>query len=384
SAIRKAHPGATIDLLTSPVLQRLATTAPFFDRVVATRTLSTKTDRHELAGKLKRVGYTVVYDLDGTRESMELRGALRAFRGPEWIGPKRPLSEGKRALAPTPLAGPGMRKLLRGAGLQLDERLPDLSWSSLSGEKPANLDPTWFGLRGNYALLIPASNQAHRWPAEHYAHLARHFAGLGITSVIVGDEDVAPFASAIADAIGPVSRGQAPVDLCGKVDAAQLAALGEKAEFFVAGPSDELHLMASMGVQGVLMIPPSEDISGDALYGRNIVKLTSSRLHRLDTDQALTTLRCMGLLERAHAKKALLAADGRGAGSAVREAVDPLPSETFFNAGAEKQASETPPEASDQAAPESPPPLTASRLAEDEKPNRARLSLSRRSRRTLR
>ena len=297
AAIRASHPGATIDLLTSPGLQRLAKVAPCFDRVVATRALSQKGDRQELIGQLKRVGYGVVYDLDGTRESMDLRGALRGFRGPQWIGPSRPLSEGKRALAPTPLAGPAMRKLLRTAGVQLDERLPDLTWSAHAAGSAASLDPRWFGLPDAFGLLIPAANPQHRWPAERYGELVNGLAHQGITCVIIGGPSLAGFAGEILEHASSAGDlvGRAPVDLCGKTDAAQLAIIGQKAKFFVAGPAEELHLVTSVGLGGVVVIPPAEDISGDALFGRNIVKLTSAKLGRVESDLALQTLRNMGL-----------------------------------------------------------------------------------------
>lgn len=297
SAIRKAHPGATVDLLTSPVLQRLAKNAPFFDRVVSTRPLAVKGDRQELVGQLKRVGYGLVYDLDGTKESMDLRSSLRGFRGPQWIGPKRPLSEGRRALAPSPLAGPGMRKLLKSAGLPLDERLPDLSWSAQALEQTANMDPSWFGLPDVFGLLIPANNPGHRWPAERYGELARAMADKGITPVIVGNPEVASFAAEIAKAFDSAPHaGRTPVELCGKADAAQIAMLGKRAKFFVAGPAEELHLVTAVGLSGVVIIPPSEDIVSDALFGRNIVKLMASRLHRVEAELAFSTLRNMGLL----------------------------------------------------------------------------------------
>lgn len=299
SAIRQAHPGATIDLLTNPLLQRLAKSAPCFDRVVATRALVQKGDRRELVSQLKRVGYGVVYDLDGTKESMELRSAMRGFRGPQWIGPRSPLSEGKRALAPTPLAGPGMRKLLRSAGVQPDERLPDLSWSAQAEESSAAMETSWFGLPDRFGVLVPAAVPGHRWPAQRYGELAVALAAQGITSVIVGDGLMSDFAGDIIQAAAQAGelQGRNVVDLCGKADAAQMAVIGQKAKFFVAGPAEELHLLTSVGLSGVVVIPASEDISGDALYGRNLVKLTASRLARVEADLALQTLSNMGVLK---------------------------------------------------------------------------------------
>ncbi|MEM7519110.1 MAG: ADP-heptose--LPS heptosyltransferase, partial [Planctomycetota bacterium] len=68
SAIRAAHPEATIDLVTSAGLQRIAKTAPYFDRVVATRPTMLPAEKKDLAGQLKRIGYGMAYDLDGTKE----------------------------------------------------------------------------------------------------------------------------------------------------------------------------------------------------------------------------------------------------------------------------------------------------------------------------
>lgn len=301
-AIRRAHPQATIDLVTGISLQRLARLAPYFDRVVGTRGVMGNGEKKDLAGQLKKVGYAVVYDLDGTKDSMEMRSLLRGFRGPQWIGPKRPLSEGRRALAPTPLAGPGMRKLLRGNGLELEERLPDLSWTPRGDDRAANLDPSWFGLPERFGLVMPAANPQHRWPAENHAELFSNLVAQGITPVIVGPEQIVPFATDIIRAVAEagVVSGRGPVDLSGKTDAAQLAVLAQEAQFFIAGPSEELHLVTSLGLPGVVLLPASEEMSSDALYGRHVVKLTAGRLGLVNPELAASTLRNMGLIPRDH------------------------------------------------------------------------------------
>lgn len=300
AAIREAHPGATVDLVTSPMLQRLAKTAPYFDRVVASKSLMTPPERKEFASQLRRVGYNIAYDLDGTKESMELRGMLKGFRGPNWVGPKRQLSRSKRMLAPSALAGSGMRKLLRDSGLPLQERLPQLDWLYDPGNASANLDPSWFGLSGPFGLFVPAANPAHRWPAEYYGEVGAVMGREGITPVIIGGQDLGPFAYDVMQHAAERTRatGRAAVDLTGKADAAQIAVLARDARFFLAGPSEELHLVAAAGTPGAVLLPASEDLNGDALFGRDVVKLTATNMRNLTPDLAIMTLRNMGLLER--------------------------------------------------------------------------------------
>lgn len=304
AAIRTAHPEATIDLVTSAGLQRLAKTAPYFDRVVATRPTMMPAEKKDLAGQLKRIGYGMAYDLDGTKESMDLRGMVKGFRGPQWVGPKRQLSQSRRSLAPSPLAGAGMRKLLRDSGLPLEERLPKLHWIGQPNNESANLDPSWFGISGPFALFIPAANEAHRWPAGHYAAVAAAMSSEGLTPVIIGGADLSPFAYDIIQHTMDLTGGQAraAVDLTGKADAAQIAVLAAHAQFFLAGPSDELHLCAAAGTPGVILLPATEDISGDALFGREVVKLTAANMKALTPELAVMTLRNMGLLRNAGAR----------------------------------------------------------------------------------
>lgn len=298
AAIREAHPGATIDLVTGAQFQRLAKTAPYFDRVVATRQTLQPSEKRDFVGQLKRVGYSVAYDLDGTRDSMELRSMLKGFRGPQWIGPRRPVGQAKRMLAPSPLAGAALRKMFRDSGLPLEERLPRFAWLDKPSQASANLDPSWFGLTGPFGLFAPAANPAHRWPAEYYGAVGAAMTHEGLTPVIIGGADLSQYAYDIMQHTAEfgASQGRPAVDLTGKADAAQLAVLARHARFFLAGPCEELHLVAAAGTPGVVLVPSSEDTSSDALYGREVVKLTASNMANLKPELAVMTLRNMGLI----------------------------------------------------------------------------------------
>lgn len=303
AAIREAHEGATIDLVTSAGLQRLAKTAPYFDRVVATPQGLAPAQRKEFAGQLKRVGYGMAYDLDGTRDSMDLRAAMKGFRGPQWVAPKKPSAAPRRLLAPSPFAGAATRKLLQDAGLPLVERLPAMRWLDDPANASANLDPSWFGISGDFALFVPATNPNHRWPAECYGEVAAMMGAEGVTPVIIGGQELGPFAYDVMQHAAEISRatGRAAVDLTGKTDAAQLAVLARDARFFLAGPSEEVHLVAAAGTPGVVLVPASEDLGGDALYGRHVVKLVAGNMANVTPELATSTLRNMGLIRGAAA-----------------------------------------------------------------------------------
>jgi ADP-heptose:LPS heptosyltransferase len=304
AAIRNAHPDATIDLVTSPDLQRLAKCAPFFDRVVATKPEMPAEERKAFARSLKKLGYGVAYDLDGTKQSMELRSALSGFRAPTWVGARRPVNHSTKSLAPSPLAGPGMRKLLKDAGLEPEQRLADFSWSTDPANGSANLDPSWFGISGPFALFLPAANASLRWPARHFGEVAASLGQEGLTPVILGHAELGPYAYDVMQHAAEITRstGRAAVDLSGKADAAQMAVLARHASFFVAGPSEELHLVAAVGTPGIVTIPASRDMEDCALYGRQVVKLTAGQTEAIEPELVLQMLSNMGLLHFASPK----------------------------------------------------------------------------------
>lgn len=297
AAIRAAYPGVGIDLLTSPELGRLAKGAPYFDRVLAAGPLDTRVQVKEFAGQLKRAGYEAIFDLDGTRTSLDIRGAVTGLRGPRWVGPRRVMSRGTQVR----YGGTAMRRTLSDAGLDVGTRLPDLRWA-LSGRKDAaNMQPSWFGISGAYALFILADDPTHRWPAAHYGAVAQALTEEGLLSVIIGDDSVSDFAREISHAASKKGKAAASgtvVDLTGKADLAQIAMLARNAAFFVAGASDELHLCVSVGCPGVVLLHPADVVSSESLFGRQVIKITATDMGKLSPDTALAMLRNMSLIGR--------------------------------------------------------------------------------------
>ena len=89
----------------------------------------------------------------------------------------------------------------------------------------------------------------------------------GFMPVLAGSKELHDFGDAIAD--------EAPqlVDLTGKTDHLQLAALAHEAAFFVSDGAEEVHLAVSVGCEGVLIT--KNQSSEPAIDGRHVVSLTS-------------------------------------------------------------------------------------------------------------
>jgi ADP-heptose:LPS heptosyltransferase len=305
AAIREAHPRAHIDLITTQAFGRLAKGSPYFDRVLAAGAFEEKGAQKQFFSQLKRMGYGLVYDLDGTRETLDIRAALTGFRGPRWVGPKKVMSRPGREVG---FAGPAMRKLLSDAGLPVTHRLPDLSFATEGRKDAANMQPSWFGISGPFALMIPAFVEERRWPAGAWAELAGIVAQAGVVPVLLGHETLTPFAHQVGHAMARLRLpANALVDLTGKADLAQIAMLAKRASFFVSNTAEELHLAASVGCPGVVILHPADAAAVESLFGRRIVKLVAERIEALDPLLAADMLRSMGLIGEARAVRAAFA-----------------------------------------------------------------------------
>jgi ADP-heptose:LPS heptosyltransferase len=297
ASIRAANPGVPVDLLTSPDLGRLAKGAPYFDRVLAAGRFDDKVALKELVTQLKRIGYEQIYDLDGTKPTLELRSAMTGFRGPRWIGPKRVMTKPGRAGAG--FTGPAMRKLLSDAKVDVTHRLPDLQWALQGRKDAANMSPSWFGIAGDFALFVPADDPARRWPAAAYGELAQVLGDEGLQCVVIGPEELHGFAAEVQKQASPRGRNAAAggvVDLTGKADLAQVAMLARHAAFFVAGIAETLDLCLAVGCPGLVLLASEDNAESDNLFGRDVIKLTAPDMARLSPDMALMMLRNMGLI----------------------------------------------------------------------------------------
>lgn len=287
-AIRAAHPQAKISLLTSPSLQRVARAAPYFDQVAGLPDFQVPEARKAFIRQLKNARFSRVYDLCAGEDAKKLFGALGPFR-PKWLAvDPAPKKRGRGKGAPE-AAIPDTTRLVAEANLNPPERLPDFSWAMAARKDSANMQPAWFGISGAFGLLLPSLDADRRWPAANYAALARRMAGAQVMPVMAGGKELHAFGDEIAQEAPEI------VDLAGKCDHLQLAALAQEAAFFVSDSAEEVTLVASIGLAGVVIRKASE--GGTAFDGRHIVTLTTSNgLGEASADFVWRTLDNMGLI----------------------------------------------------------------------------------------
>ena len=288
-AIRAAHPGARISLLTQSHLQRVARASPYFDQVAAMPDFREPEAKRAFVRQVKMANFACVYDLAANEEAKRLYSALGPLR-PKW-----------RSVAPAPKSArrrgapeeglPNVARFSAAIGVDAPERLPDFHWALASRKDSANMQPSWFGVSGVYGLLMPGLDDTRRWPAHAYAELARRMAGRGVMPVLIGARELHHFADDVANAAPEI------VDLTGKTDHLQLVALAQSAAFFVSDAAEEIHLALSVGCAGVMIRKTGEEHLTPR--GRNIMTLTTrDDMGEASADFVWRSLENMGLIPK--------------------------------------------------------------------------------------
>jgi ADP-heptose:LPS heptosyltransferase len=258
--IRAAHPGAHITLLTTPPYADLAAAGPWFDAVEADGRPSGSAGAVRLIRRLRGRRFDVVYDLQGNDRTNALFQALRPFP-PRWSG----VAFG----CALPHLNPDRMKIhtlerqaeqLHDAGIWPDAPTapgaapaPDVSWMlALRPVVPAEA----LAESRPLALLVPGAaphRPAKRWPAGHYAELARRLSELGLAVQLVGG----PAEAALASDMAAAAPGAA--NLAGRTDFAGLAALGARAALAVGNDTGPMHLVAAAGAPSVCLFSADSD-----------------------------------------------------------------------------------------------------------------------------
>ena len=281
-AIRRAHPTAKISLLTTPGLQRIARAAPYFDQVAAMPNFRDAESKKAFVKQVKTAKFERVYELSTDEAGKKLRSSMGMF-GPKWHSasqaPRSREHAGKSRVV----------RLLAGAGIEAEDRLPDFRWALEARKDSANMQPSWYGISGAFGLMLPGADPERRWSSGGYAGLATIMSRAGFMPVMAGPKELHHFGDEVAH--------EAPqlVDLTGKTDHLQLAALAMEASFFVSDCAEELQLALGVGCEGVI-IGKSED-AGALPQGRHIVHLKANGdLNSVESPFVWRTLTNMGLI----------------------------------------------------------------------------------------
>jgi ADP-heptose:LPS heptosyltransferase len=278
--IRTAHPGAEIALLTMPAFVEFARTMPWFNHIIADERPSffqfgkwRNLVRHirtfdparvyDLQGKLRQ---TVLYFLSGPTH-VEWSGAAPFCSHPR-LWPPAPgmhftgFIAAQLRLANVPAAGP-----------------PDLFWLDAPlGE---------LSLPPRYAVLIPGCAPGRgykRWPAAHYAGIAKRLHAQGIACVALG--------TAIDSATIASIRGLTPEisDLSGKTSLHQLAGIVRRAACVIGNDTGPTHLAAAVGAPTLALMSEHIDPLWSAPRGSRSAWLQGNPLSNLSIDEVSLAL----------------------------------------------------------------------------------------------
>ena len=139
----------------------------------------------------------------------------------------------------------------------------------------------------SYAVLMPGCSPAKpskRWPASHYAALAKLLLSKKITPILIGTKIDQAACDEIANQL-PKS-----VNLCGQTDLAQLAAIAAGAKLVVGNDSGPIFLAAKTGAASWMLMGADTDPSMSAPTGKNAHYIKTDNLQSLKADEVMSTI----------------------------------------------------------------------------------------------
>ncbi len=275
-AIRRAHAGDRITLLTTRPYVELATTTGFFDEVL----IDERPPVWHVSGWLKlrralRGGrFDRVYDLQTSDRSSFYSWLFFPERRPQWSGIAWRCSHPHANLDryPQHTIDKQAEQLLM-AGI-FPVPLPSLP--SVARELPTTLPDRRF------ALLIPGSSPRHpekRWPVGSYAALALRLDAAGLLPVVVG--------TPAEEGLGAAIRAACPsaIDLVGKTDLLLLARLAQSATVTIGNDTGATHMAAAGGHPVVVLFSRASEPSRCAPRGSIVRIITERDLAALTIDR---------------------------------------------------------------------------------------------------
>jgi ADP-heptose:LPS heptosyltransferase len=264
-AIRRAHPDASITLLTTAPLAELGRRSGWFDQVE----IDPRPRWRDAAGWLKfrrwlrGAGFERVYDLQSQDRTALYFRLFFPGPWPEWSGIARGASH--------PHRDPHRRHMhaydihaaqLRIAGIR-EIGAPDLAWL----DDPAIAEQ---GLPRRIALLVPGSaphRPAKRWPAARFGALARILSEKGVTPIVVGAQSEHHLAAEIRAACPEA------LDLTGRTSLFAIAGLARRAEIAFGNDTGPMHLAALLGCRCVSLFSAESNPARSAPRGRDVTVL---------------------------------------------------------------------------------------------------------------
>ncbi|MFO1017957.1 MAG: glycosyltransferase family 9 protein [Hyphomonadaceae bacterium] len=295
--IREAHIGARITLLTTETTKDLAEKAPYFDTVEADGKPTEPQAITKLIARIRAAKYDMIYDLEGSNRTNNYFQGMRPWP-PKWSGPIAGASHA--------FLNPDRNEMhvldryagqLAAAGLGDEPLMPELSWLRTVLRDPPRLKPDYFGIRGDYVVLLPRGSDAEanrRWPEAKYVDLAMRIANNGVTPVVIGGPDERAIGAAVAK---EVPRAK---NLVTRPDLFQCIGLFERAAFVVGDDVEMMHVAAAAGAPCITFLSALNHPERTAPRGRSgVVALTAAVIADLPVEQVERQLRNCGVFRQA-------------------------------------------------------------------------------------
>lgn len=280
-AIRTHHPEAHITLLTRKQFASLTSQMPWFDAVLSDPSPKGLQIKKWLQVRrmLRDGDYQRVYDLqinDRTATYFRLLGRTNT----EWCGSARGCSHQRHDHRRDPVpAAERLLRFLESVGVPR-AGAADTSW--LTGELKA------FALPEPFVLLVPGCSPQHahkRWPASHYAELARLFEKKGIAALAVGTDLDLPAIEAI--------QAEAPtlINLAGKTEIGQVAELARRALGVVGNDTGPTHIAAIAEAPTLVLMSGKSDPVRMTPHGPDVACLQRETLSELTPQEVFESVR---------------------------------------------------------------------------------------------
>lgn len=273
ASIRQYHPDAHITLLTTNPYVSLAQASNYVDDVwidQRPKWFQFK-DWCSIREKLNESNFSRVYDLQNNDRTSFYFKLFK--KKPEWVGVAKGASH--RNTSPERTKGQafdGHVQTLKLAGLK-NIQLDKLDW--VFGESDFKNIPR------PYVLLVPGSapnRPLKRWPAKHYAVLARKFIERNITPVLIGTESERDVTQEVAKISSSI------VDLTGKTSLFDIPGLARNAAGAIGNDTGPMHMIAPTGCPSIVLFSQDSNPKRHAPKGHDVVTIQKDNLEDLSPE----------------------------------------------------------------------------------------------------
>ena len=254
-SLRDHFPEASIHSVVRPYLEGLLRDSPYIDRIILRR--DSYPARLGLLMTLIRQHYDLIIALPRSEEALMLTGLSGArlkagFNHAPWdLGlDVKEVIQGHNSWF-------NNAKLLKRLGIPISQ---DNYVCLLRVDEPMSLK----GMPFRYAVFSPGASKRRLAKAWDERKFALVIAGLsmefGLSCVLVGGDDTAECTGVISGYVGEFLKGgvQQVVDLAGKINLRELAAVLKKAKLFVGNDSGVMHMASALDIPTVGIFGPTD------------------------------------------------------------------------------------------------------------------------------